>query len=192
MKSATLNLDTLSRLKADALLLFKKGIDAVNGYKVVQDALRLDGDVLTVVAQGKLKQFQLSQFKRIHLIGVGKASVAMARAAKDVLGERIQSSFIVTKYHHAQDAPSELRVVQSAHPIPDENSYKNAREMFRLCNEAKAEDLIINVVSGGASSLLCFPAGEITLDDNASPRRSCSNRAQRFRSQYRAQASFKN
>ncbi len=165
MKSATLNLDTLSRLKADALLLFKKGTDAVNGYKVVQDALRLEGDVLTVVAQGKLKQFQLSQFKRIHLIGVGKASVAMARAAKEVLGERVQSSFIVTKYHHAQDAPSELRVVQSAHPIPDENSYKNAREMFRLCNEAKEEDLIINVVSGGASSLLSFPAGEITLDD---------------------------
>ncbi len=165
MKVATLNLDTLSRLKADALLLFKKGIDAVNGYKVVKDALRLDGDVLTVVAQGKLKQLQLSQFKRIHLIGVGKASVSMARAAKEVLGERVQSSFVVTKYHHAQDAPSDLRVVQSAHPIPDENSYKNARDLFRMCNEAKEEDLIINVVSGGASSLLCFPAGEVTLDD---------------------------
>jgi hydroxypyruvate reductase len=165
MKAATLNFDTLSRLKADALLLFKKGIEAVNGYKVVKDAMRLDGDVLTVVAQGKLKQLQLSQFKRIHLIGVGKASVAMARAAKEVLGERVHSSFIVTKYHHMQDAPSELRIVQSAHPIPDENSYKHAREMFRLCNEAKEEDLIINVVSGGASSLLCFPAGEITLED---------------------------
>lgn len=165
MKSATLNLDTLSRLKADALILFKKGIDSVNGYKVIKDALRLDGDVLTAVAQGKLKQFHLSQFKRVHLIGVGKASVAMASAAKEVLGERIASSFIVTKYGHSKGAPSELRVAESAHPIPDENSYKNARELFRLCNEAKEEDLIINVVSGGASALLSFPAGEITLED---------------------------
>lgn len=165
MKSATLNLDTLSRLKADALLLFKKGIDAVNGYKVVKDALRLEGDVLKVVAQGKFKKIELSKFKRVHLFGVGKASVAMAKAAKEVLSERISSSFIVTKYEHASDAPSDLHIVQSAHPIPDENSYKNARELFRLCNEAKEEDLIINVVSGGASSLLSFPAGEITLDD---------------------------
>jgi hydroxypyruvate reductase len=165
MKFATLNLDTLSRLKTDALLLFKKGIDAVNGYKVVRDALRLDGDVLTVVTQGKFKQIEISKFKRVHLFGVGKASVAMAKAAKDVLGERITSSFIVTKYNHALDAPSDLRIAYSAHPIPDENSYKNARELFRLCNEAKEDDLIINVVSGGASSLLSFPAGEITLDD---------------------------
>ncbi|MGQ9806742.1 MAG: glycerate kinase type-2 family protein [Chlorobiales bacterium] len=165
MKSATLNLDSLSRLKADALLLFKKGIDAVNGYKVVKDALRLEGDVLKVVAQGKFKKIELSKFKRVHLFGVGKASVAMAKAAKDVLGERISSSFIVTKYNHPSDAPSDLRIAYSAHPIPDENSYKNARELFRLCNEAKEDDLIINVVSGGASSLLSFPAGEITLDD---------------------------
>ncbi len=165
MKSATLNLDTLSRLKADALLLFKKGIDAVNGYKVVKDALRLEGDVLNVVAQGKFKKVDLSQFKRVHLVGVGKASVAMAKAAKEVLGERVSSSFVVTKYAYASDAPSDLRVVESAHPIPDENSYKNARELFRLCNEAKEDDLIINVVSGGASSLLSFPAGEITLED---------------------------
>lgn len=165
MKLATLNLDTLSRLRADALLLFKKGIDAVNGYKVVRDAMRLEGDVLTVVAQGKFKQIDISEFKRVHLFGVGKASVAMAKGVRDVLGERISSSFVVTKYAHANDAPSDLRVVQSAHPIPDENSYKNARELFRLCNEAKEEDLIINVVSGGASSLLSFPAGEITLDD---------------------------
>ncbi|MFQ3598908.1 MAG: glycerate kinase [Chloroherpetonaceae bacterium] len=165
MKFATLNLDTLSRLKTDALLLFKKGIDAVNGYKVVKDALRLEDEVLTVVAQGKFKKIELSKFKRVHLFGVGKASVAMAKAAKKVLGERVSSSFIVTKYAHAEDASSDLRVVQSAHPIPDENSYKNARELFRLCNEAKEEDLIINVVSGGASSLLSFPAGEITLDD---------------------------
>jgi len=165
MKAASLNLDRLSRLKADALLLFKKGIDAVHGYKVVKDAMRLDGDVLTIVAQGKLKQLQLSRFKRIHLIGVGKASVSMARAAKEVLGEHVHSSFIVTKYHYAQDVPSDLRVVQSGHPIPDENSYKHAREMFRLCNEAQEDDLFINVVSGGASSLLSFPAGEITLED---------------------------
>ncbi|MFN3638145.1 MAG: glycerate kinase [Chloroherpetonaceae bacterium] len=165
MKSATLDLDTLSRLKADALLLFKKGIDAVNGYKVVKDALRLEGEVLNVVAQGKFKKVDLSQFKHVYLIGVGKASVSMARAAKEVLGERVSSSFVVTKYAHASDAPSDLRVVESAHPIPDENSYKNARELFRLCNEAKEDDLIINVVSGGASSLLSFPAGEITLED---------------------------
>ncbi|MFN3562480.1 MAG: DUF4147 domain-containing protein, partial [Chloroherpetonaceae bacterium] len=165
MKSATLDLDTLSRLKADALLLFKKGIDAVNGYKVVKDALRLEGEVLNVVAQGKFKKVDLSQFKHVYLIGVGKASVSMARAAKEVLGERVSSSFVVTKYAHASDAPSDLRVAESAHPIPDENSYKNARELFRLCNEAKEDDLIINVVSGGASSLLSFPAGEITLED---------------------------
>ncbi len=165
MKFATLNIDTLSRLKADALLLFKKGIDAVDGYKVVKDALRLEDEVLTVVAQGKFKKIELSKFKRVHLFGVEKASVAMAKGVKEVLGERMCSSFIVTKYGHAGDAPSDLHVVQSAHPIPDENSYKNARELFRLCNEAKEEDLIVNVVSGGASSLLSFPAGEITLDD---------------------------
>ncbi|MCS6988397.1 MAG: glycerate kinase [Chloroherpetonaceae bacterium] len=165
MKTTTLNLDVLSRLKAEALLLFKKGIDAVNGQKIVQDALRLDGDALTIVAQGKFKQIDLSQFKRIHLLGVGKASVAMAKGAKEVLGERVSSSFIVTKYGHAQNAPSDLKIVEAAHPFPDENSYKSAREMFRICNEAKEDELILFVVSGGASSLLSFPAGEITLED---------------------------
>jgi hydroxypyruvate reductase len=160
-----LNLDRLARLKTDALLLLRTGINAVNGYKTVHDALRLDGETLTVVCEGKIKQIDIAKFKRILLIGSGKASVPMARAAKSVLGEKISESFVVTKYGYADEKPNNLTVFEAGHPIPDEQSSRAAREIYRICNSAQKSDLIINVISGGSSSLLAFPAGDITLED---------------------------
>src|SRR5207244_12942745 len=55
---------------------------------------------------------------RVVVLGCGKASGAMARAAEDVLGDRITEGFVVVKDGYT--APlRRIRLAEAGHPVPD-------------------------------------------------------------------------
>ncbi len=103
---------------------------------------------------------------RTIVIGAGKASAAMAQAferhwpgPKDKL-----SGLVITRYDY--DVPCEsIEIVQAAHPVPDQAGLEGARRMLTLLVDLSADDLVVCLVSGGASALLTMPADGLTLDD---------------------------
>ena len=107
---------------------------------------------------------------RTIVIGGGKASGAMA-AALDALwpADAPLAGLVLTRYQHTPPAyaarPGRIRVLEAAHPVPDEAGRRGALQMLDLVRGLSADDLVIALVSGGGSALLSVPAAGLSFED---------------------------
>ena len=96
------------------------------------------------------------------MIGAGKAAAAMAAETEKILGEYITDGIVVTKYHHAIPC-KKIKVIEAAHPVPDEMGMEAVRQTLQLLAQVNKEDIVICLISGGASALWCdLPHRNIT------------------------------
>jgi hydroxypyruvate reductase len=100
---------------------------------------------------------------RLVVIGAGKASAAMAKAVEDHWPGEL-SGFVVTRYGYAVPC-RRIEIFESAHPVPDAASVAGARRMLECVRGLTADDLVLCLMSGGASSLLVAPHAGLTLED---------------------------
>ncbi|MFO1219246.1 MAG: glycerate kinase [Burkholderiaceae bacterium] len=107
---------------------------------------------------------------RTLVLGAGKAGGAMAQAV-DALwpADAPMSGLVVTRYDHVPPAykakPGRIEVVEASHPVPDAAGRDAARRMLELPQRLTADDLVLCLISGGASALLSLPAPGLTLED---------------------------
>lgn len=100
---------------------------------------------------------------RTIVIGAGKAAARMARAFEAEWGRPCEG-LVVTRYGHA--CPTRhIEVVEAAHPVPDAAGVAAARRILALAEGAGPDDLVVCLISGGASALLALPAAGLTLAD---------------------------
>jgi len=144
--------------------IFKAGLKSVDPNLIIANKVGLAGDTLSVTHGENAHTFDLSKFKKIHIIGAGKATARMAMAVETLLGDRITDGVISVKYGHCEPL-SRIRIIEAAHPVPDDNSRKAAEEILGLCRKLTEQDLVISLISGGGSALLSLPVQEITDPD---------------------------
>ena len=111
---------------------------------------------------------------RTLVLGAGKAGGAMA-AALDAAwpAEAPMTGLVVTRYDSVPPAfaaaqargTTRIQVVQAAHPVPDEAGRRAAARILKLARGLSADDLVVCLISGGASSLLALPAPGVTLEE---------------------------
>ncbi len=107
---------------------------------------------------------------RTLVLGAGKAGGAMASAV-DALWPKDAplSGLVVTRYHHVPPAykaqPGRIEVVEASHPVPDAAGERAAQRILDLTQGLTADDLVLCLVSGGASALLSLPAEGLNLED---------------------------
>lgn len=94
---------------------------------------------------------------RTIVLGAGKASAAMAREVDEHMPGKVEG-LVVTRYGHAVSC-DRIEVIEAAHPVPDEAGRSAAARILRLAEEAGEDDLVLCLISGGASALLSLPAG---------------------------------
>ena len=143
-----------------ALSIFRAALKASDPGEAIASHLRLEGDCL--IAGNKT--YQLAHYKRIFVVGAGKATAAMARAIEQLLGKRITSGLINVKYKHATHKLKRISINECAHPVPDKAGVDGARRIAAIAAEARKDDLVICLISGGASALLPLPADGVTLE----------------------------
>lgn len=147
--------------KKDILSIIESAVSAVDTQKAIKEIMHLHRSTLTI----EKNKYDLDLYKNIYVIGGGKASCPMASAIEDVLGDRLSGGVVVTKYGHKQKNLSKIEIIEAGHPIPDENGIKGANKILELLKDIKRGDLIFILLSGGASSLLPAPAGNISIND---------------------------
>jgi hydroxypyruvate reductase len=103
-----------------------------------------------------------SRFRNIYVIGAGKAGASMARAAERVLGKRITAGLINVKDGHLAKL-RRIELNECGHPVPDERGAAGAARIAGIAESAGRDDLVVCLISGGASALLPLPADGITL-----------------------------
>ena len=107
---------------------------------------------------------------RTLVLGAGKAGGSMAAAVAGLWPvDAPLSGLVVTRYDYVppdyKNKPGRIEVIEAAHPVPDEAGRRAARRIADLAQGLTADDLVLFLVSGGASALLALPAQGITLDE---------------------------
>jgi glycerate 2-kinase len=142
--------------------ILKSAIEAVFPHHFFPKQILLRRHLLTIKEDSAIPQhYDLRAFKRIVVLGAGKASARMAEACEGILGARIDSGLIITKYGHARPL-SRVQVLEAGHPLPDAAGLRGARAMITLLKQSGPEDLILFLTSGGCSALLPSPTPPIT------------------------------
>lgn len=100
---------------------------------------------------------------RTIVVGAGKAAAKMAKAVEDHWPGPL-SGLVVTRYGHGVPC-RRIEVVEAAHPVPDAAGEVAARRILGLVHGLTAADLVICLISGGASALLALPAPGVSLLD---------------------------
>ena len=150
----------MQKLMNDANLILKAAIDSVKPHRLIEKNVKIGDDFLIVNGQ----RFDLGNVAHIYVIGLGKASAAMAKKLEDVLGNRIDSGLVIVKYGHGEKC-KRISIREAGHPVLDENGLRATNEMLKIAGNAGKNDLVICLISGGGSALLeKLPAG-ISLAD---------------------------
>lgn len=105
---------------------------------------------------------------RVLVIAAGKAAIGMARGALARWGARIDEGLVITTDEAlaaSDDAGSpRVNILRASHPIPDDRSVAAAEEALRRAGRLGRDDLLLALISGGASSLLASPPLGLSLD----------------------------
>ncbi len=149
------NSEMHDQIKAKGIQIFKAATESVNPYTITLKAL-------------KSREEMLRRFKKIFIVGIGKAAHPMTMAAEEFLGNNITDAIVITKYGHG-DSLKNIEVIQAGHPIPDEKGVIGAERIYEIVAKAGAtncgNNIVLFLISGGGSALMTAPVKEITLND---------------------------
>jgi hydroxypyruvate reductase len=130
--------------------------------RIFQAALLAADPAEAVRRHFTLPSAKSAKYDRIFVVGAGKATAQMARAMEQILGKRITGGLINIKHGHAARL-TRIEQNECGHPVPDEAGVRGAQRIAAMAREATARDLLICLISGGASALLPLPAANVGL-----------------------------
>lgn len=141
-------------------LILSKALTSADPYRLVIEAILLSN------ADVCIGENQYSLPKKILLIAIGKASVAMTQAAVDKLGGYIFGGVCVCKtLPDLRPDWEKIKLVQGSHPLPDERSVYAGEQIRNYLAGSSPEDLVLVLISGGASALVTSPVEGISLGE---------------------------
>jgi len=156
---------TLQGLRADAETIFRAGIEAVDAQKAVARHLSLDGNNSELLVGTDIR-ISLSRTKRVFVVGAGKAAASMTAAVEDVICPVFLPEGVVNvKYGHTTPRPRFISLNECGHPLPDHAGVHGAGMIVGILDQLADTDLLLVLVSGGASALLPAPAAGVSLGE---------------------------
>jgi glycerate 2-kinase len=153
-----------SRLRDDALRILESGIAAADPHAAVLRALAREGDALHV--RGAAEPIDLAA-GRVWVVGAGKAAAGMARAALEVLGDRVAGGTVTVPAGGPVPVLAGIEVWAASHPLPDTHGLAGAAAALATARAAREEDVVLCLLSGGASALWPAPPRDVSLSDLA-------------------------
>lgn len=155
MSGRIANADALARtpLRRDALSIVEAAYAAIDTDAVVRRKLRCEGD--TLIVDGA--PYDLASFERVRLLGFGKASCRAIQTVEEILRERLSDGAAIDVRGAVCGV---VDVAQGTHPRPSPGNVAASGRIVKIAEDSGERDLVIVVVSGGGSSLLCWPMDE--------------------------------
>jgi glycerate 2-kinase len=150
------------RARRLCLFAFQAALNAIEPASSLHSWLKVSNGRLCA---GDLS-FPFSRFKRIVIISVGKASSSMMRIALRILkGAEISGILVVPKGEAVVQTDKRVEVFFAGHPLPDEDGLRASKRVISMAQSTKKDDLLLCLISGGASAMLPAPPPSIPLRD---------------------------
>ncbi len=151
----------ITTFRQDARLLFETAILAADPAEAVARQIADQPGCLRIGGQPIVHDHK----PFLHIIAAGKAACAMAGACqKNLSADNIKSALVVTSHENFRPVES-CQVIASSHPFPDENGLQAGLMVMQRLRQLQRNDVVLLLLSGGASSLLPYPAAGLSLQD---------------------------
>lgn len=142
-------------MRDHAIQIFRSAVEAVQPAALLPAFISLEPPMLRLGEQS----FVIDPAAGIQVLSVGKAAAAMALTTEALLGSWIRSGLVVTKDGHSLPL-SYCEVMEAGHPVPDGRSLQAGEILLERLSALSERDLVLLLLSGGASSLMAdCPAG---------------------------------
>jgi len=147
--------DKIRKKRSDVLEILESVVESVNPYNAViskckEHKILLDSE-----------EIDSKDFNDIFVVGFGKASIGMIQAAVDAL--QIKQGIAVTNDSEGLIMGDQIEVIVGGHPLPNNGSVLGTEKILDLIHQCKSDDLLLVMISGGGSALLCKP--RVSLED---------------------------
>jgi hydroxypyruvate reductase len=140
------------RLRQDARACLDAAVAAVDPTRLVADMLEQHPDAVPSTDP-------------IHVVAVGKAATAMARAVCEIFGPRVAGGVVIAPTDTEMGTLGNLRTFRGGHPVPTDGSEQGARAVAQLVDQLGADDFLLCLISGGGSALMTLPPSGVPLGD---------------------------
>jgi glycerate 2-kinase len=145
-------------LRRKALLIAEAGYEAIKIEKNVKEKIKISEQVLTING----RKINLSNFRRVFLVGIGKGSTLASAALAKILGKRLTAGIALDVQRPSiKHQVSSIKFLTGTHPLPSPRNIKATREIVKLAKSLKKDDLLITFICGGGSALACASKTEL-------------------------------
>ena len=143
-----------------ALQCLEQAVNAADPKRLIKAKVKVKKDQLQVEGY----TFDLGKFKHVYVVGGGKAGGKMAQAIEEILGKHVTAGVVNIPYGTTQKT-NVIELNEASHPVPNEAGVAGTFRIMALAEQAKKDDLVICLISGGGSSLMPLPHEGISLKD---------------------------
>ncbi|MDH3307436.1 MAG: DUF4147 domain-containing protein [Acidimicrobiia bacterium] len=141
--------------------LLSVGIEAVEPFALVADNVDVQGGGVSIAGS----RLDLDSVGRLVVVAVGKAAEPMARAVRFRLGPTIDTGVVIGP--EAVEVPDGWTSFTGGHPVPTDGSEEGGTAALDLARSLKHDDVLLVLLSGGASALMEVPIDGVSLEDIA-------------------------
>jgi len=140
-------------VRKDALTIVEAGLAAIGTRQAITAAVTVEEDVLQVNDQ----TFSLLAYEHVYIVGFGKVACVAAQTLEQLLEGRVKEGAVVGIAEKVCDV---VDTYAGTHPLPSSLNYTATKHIEEVAHKATKDDLVLVIVSGGGSALLCSSMGE--------------------------------
>jgi len=142
------------------LKIIEAGLGAIDTKKAISNAVRIEKGKLLVHDHS----FSLKNAEKIIVVGIGKCSLEAGEQLEKILGKRLTGG-IVLDVHEGK--LNKIKTYTGDHPLMSPRNIDATKAIIKLLYKLSEKDLVIFVISGGGSALLCQPQNFSCVEESA-------------------------
>ncbi len=154
-----------AHLRNRAIRLFNAGLTAADPYNAIKQFLSYSSKQLTITTRhNNTIQKRSENWSKVHLVALGKAACKMALSSHEIIPSHLLSpdNVVITNYENVRSDPH-LNIIGAGHPTPDQSGFFAAKKIIEIAQNAKKNELVLVLLSGGGSALAPYPAHPISF-----------------------------
>lgn len=144
----------ITPLRQAALNIAEAGLAAIATPAVIRRLVFLEDDILRIGDN----DYNLEKINQVLFVGIGKCALEAGLELEAVLNGRLDGGIVIDVHEPKLEIKnSKLEIFVGTHPFPSEQNIDITKKIIGLLSGLTEKDLVIFVISGGGSTLLCQP-----------------------------------
>ena len=132
------------------LELIEEALKSIQPQNIIGKNLSLENDILTI----QDRKINLTEFKRVFLLGFGKGSAGLSKKIEKILGDFLTKGFVIDL---VAEKLSKIELSTGTHPLPSNENFIFTKKVVEQLNKLTERDLVLIVVAGGGSAMFVYP-----------------------------------